>query len=107
MPSSRCRIEEEEREAVGARLGVDGAEGEPNRAPPQRGADGTPAVQGYPLLPPWLLGPVGTTRRGQGAQPGLLLQSGRKMKTLFFSLVIKESLSTERKSTNDASSGII
>lgn len=94
---------------MGARLGVDGAEGEPNRAPPQRGADGTPAVQGCPSLPPWLLGPVGTTRRGQGAQPGLLLQSGRKMKTLFFffSLVIKESLSTERKSTNDASSGII
>lgn len=94
---------------MGARLGVDGAEGEPNRAPPQRGADSTPAVQGYPSLPPWLLGPVGTTRRGQGAQPGLLLQSGRKMKTLFFffSLVIKESLSTERKSTNDASSGII
>lgn len=77
-------------------------------APPRRGADGTPAVQGYPLLPSWLLGLVGTTRRGQGAQPGLLLQSGRKMKTLFFfSLVIKESLSTERKSTNDASSGII
>lgn len=52
MPSSGCSIEEEEREAVGARLGVDGAVGEPNQAPPQRGADGTPAVQGYPLLPP-------------------------------------------------------
>lgn len=54
MPSSRCRIEEEEeREAVGARLGVDGAEGYQNRAPPQRGADGTPAAQGYPLQLPF------------------------------------------------------
>lgn len=51
------------------------------------------------LLPPGSLGLMGTAWWGQGAWPGLLLPSGREMKT-FFSLVIKEkSLSTERKST--------
>lgn len=49
MPSSRWRIEEEEREAREARLGVDGAEAWQGRAQPQPGADGTPAVQGCPF----------------------------------------------------------
>lgn len=57
MPSSRGRREGERREAVGARLGVDGAEGWQGRARPQVGADGTPAVQGHPFLLP-LAAPV-------------------------------------------------
>lgn len=93
MPSSGWRIEEEQREAVGARLGVEGAKGWQGGAQPQLGADGTRAVQGYPVQLPlalWSLGPVETARRGQEAQPGSLLYSGREMKTFFFSLVVEE-----------------
>lgn len=95
---------------MGARLGVDGAEGYQNRAPPQLGADGTPAVQGYPLqLPlvtvPW---PSGNNMAGPGSPATPAVRKWEKDEDLFFfPLVIKESLSTERKSTNDASSGII
>lgn len=86
MPSSRCRIEEEKREAVGARLGVDGAEGYQNRAPPQLGADGTPAVQGYPLqLPlvtvPW---PSGNNMAGPGSPATPAVRKWEKDEDLFF-----------------------
>lgn len=88
MPSSRGRREGEQREAVGARLGVDGAEGWQGRARPQVGADGTPAVQVTPscslLLPPWSLGLVETAVAGPGspARPAVI-KSGREMKTFF------------------------
>ena len=71
MPSSRWRVEEEQRQAVGARLGVHGAKGWQGRARPQLGADGTPAVEGAPSqLPlatsmvPW---PSGNGMAGPGS----------------------------------------
>lgn len=78
MPSSRWRIEGEQRETIRARLGVDGAEGWQGRARPQVGADGTPAVQGHPFLIP-LAAPVvpwpsGNSMAGPGspARPAVI-----------------------------------
>lgn len=82
MPSSKWRTEEEQREAVGARLRVDGAEGWQGRARPQLGADGTPAVQGHPSqrplaapVAPW---PSGNSMAGPGSPARPAVKKGER-----------------------------
>lgn len=94
MPSSRWRIEEEQREAVGARLGMDGAKSWQSRAWPQLGADDTSAPQGHPfqlpLAAPMVPWPSGNSMAGPGSPARPAVIKWERDEDIFFPLVIKE-----------------